>query len=52
MNVAVFVSESCMSVGDALRDLDNKSILKSDFILLSTSSVGNFCLPDILKEHK
>lgn len=52
MKVTTVVSEGCMSVGDALRDLDNKSILRSDFILVNGDLVGNVNLRPVVEEHR
>ena len=50
-NVEAIVSTDCMSVGDALRLLDHKDFLKSDFVLVSGDVVTNMNLQDALKEH-
>ena len=50
--VSVIVSEDCLSVGDALRDIDAKSIIKSDFVLVNGDMVSNVKLGDIIQKHK
>ena len=52
MNITIIVSERCTSVGDAMRDLDNKAVIKGDFILLSASTVSNLKLTDVLEYHR
>ena len=41
-----------MSMGDALRDLDAKSLIRSDFILLYGDVVSNIKLQKVVEEHK
>ncbi|KAI9324285.1 putative translation initiation factor eIF-2B subunit epsilon [Zopfochytrium polystomum] len=50
--VSTFVSQELKSVGDALRDLDAKQVLKSDFILVSGDVVSNMNLQQALEEHR
>lgn len=50
--VKVISSEDCLSVGDALRDIDAKSIIKSDFVLVNGDIVSNVKLGDIINKHK
>jgi len=52
MKVCTIVSDSCMSLGDALRDLEAKSIIRSDFILVHGDLVANLKLASIFEEHK
>ncbi|XP_067001729.2 translation initiation factor eIF2B subunit epsilon isoform X2 [Anabrus simplex] len=52
MVVTIIVSESCRSLGDAMRDLDAKAVIRSDFILLSGSTVANVQLIPILEHHR
>lgn len=52
MNVEIIVSEGCMSVGDALRDIDAKSIVKSDFVLVNGDMVSNVNLKPLIQMHK
>ncbi|XP_045204688.2 translation initiation factor eIF-2B subunit epsilon-like [Mercenaria mercenaria] len=51
-NVVPIVSEGCMSMGDALRDIDAKSLIRSDFILIYGDVVSNIKLQPIMEEHK
>ena len=41
-----------MSVGDALRDLDAKSLIYNDFVLISADVVGNIKLKPLIEAHK
>ncbi|KAJ1561139.1 hypothetical protein HK405_004814 [Cladochytrium tenue] len=50
--VSTFVSQELRSVGDALRDLDAKQVLKSDFILVSGDIVSSMNLQDALEAHR
>lgn len=52
MAVTVIVSETCRSLGDAMRDLDAKALIRSDFILVSGDMVGNLNLLPILDYHR
>ncbi|XP_069685017.1 translation initiation factor eIF2B subunit epsilon [Periplaneta americana] len=52
MLVTVIVSETCRSLGDAMRDLDAKAVIRSDFILVSGDMVANLNLLPILEYHR
>jgi translation initiation factor eIF-2B subunit epsilon len=52
MTVTVIVSQMCRSLGDAMRDLDTKAVIRSDFILVSGDMVGNLNLLPILEHHR
>lgn len=52
MVLNVIVSEGCRSFGDAMRDLDAKALIRTDFILLSGTVVGSLNLIPILEKHK
>jgi len=52
MEVCTIVSDSCMSLGDALRDLEAKSIIRSDFVLVHGDLVANVKLASVFEEHK
>ncbi|KAJ9593230.1 hypothetical protein L9F63_015229 [Diploptera punctata] len=52
MSVTVFVNETCRSLGDVMRDLDAKAIIRSDFILVSGNMIANLNLLPILQRHK
>ncbi|KAK9509779.1 hypothetical protein O3M35_007016 [Rhynocoris fuscipes] len=52
MTITVIVSDGCRSLGDALRDLDAKALIRSDFILLTGDIVANLKLLPALEHHK
>ncbi|PSN41588.1 hypothetical protein C0J52_17905 [Blattella germanica] len=52
MNITMFVSETCRSIGDVMRDLDAKAVLRSDFILVSGNMVGNLNILPIVQKHR
>uniref|UniRef100_A0A0A9XB24 Translation initiation factor eIF2B subunit epsilon n=1 Tax=Lygus hesperus TaxID=30085 RepID=A0A0A9XB24_LYGHE len=52
MSVSVVTSDRCGSLGDAMRDLDAKALIRGDFILLSGNLVGNLELLPALERHK
>nr|CAI5869040.1 unnamed protein product [Callosobruchus analis] len=51
MKVNVMVSESCQSLGDCMRDLDAKGVLRGEFVLLEPGTVSNVNLLPLLKKH-
>lgn len=52
VKIITVVSEDCLSFGDALRDIDAKSLISSDFVLVNGDTVANVKLKPILAEHK
>ncbi len=52
MEVTTVVSEDCLSVGDALRDIDAKSLIQSDFVLVNGDIISNVRLKPIIDAHK
>ncbi|CAN7936902.1 unnamed protein product [Ixodes hexagonus] len=52
MSVNVISSETYLSVGDMIRDLDSKALIRSDFVLLDGGVVSNLPLRPILEEHR
>ncbi|XP_048460489.1 translation initiation factor eIF-2B subunit epsilon-like [Rhincodon typus] len=50
--IHVMSSESYRSLGDVLRDVDAKSVLRSDFILIYGDIVSNVNVSKALEEHK
>ena len=48
----IVVSEDCPSVGDALRDIDSQSLIRSDFVLVSGDLVANMELMEVVSAHK
>lgn len=51
MTVQVVGSEGCLCLGDALRDLYAKQLLRKHFILLGADTVTNANLYNILQTH-
>ncbi len=52
LHIELIVSTDCRSVGDAMRLLDHKDILKSDFVLVSGDVVTNMDLRGALETHQ
>ncbi|KAG4066513.1 hypothetical protein HA402_007149 [Bradysia odoriphaga] len=52
MSVQVIGSEGCRCLGDALRDLDGKSVIRGHFILMGCDAVTNAQLGSIFEKHK
>lgn len=50
--VQVIVSTACKTAGEALREIDMKDIIKSDFVLVSGDVVSNMDLGAALESHK
>jgi translation initiation factor eIF-2B subunit epsilon len=50
-SLQVVSSEDCMSVGDALRELQDMQIIQNDFVLLNCETIANFNLMPALKLH-
>ncbi|KAF9363160.1 hypothetical protein BGX34_004747 [Mortierella sp. NVP85] len=52
MKIHTIVSQECMSVGDAMRELDAKQLIDTDFILVQGDVVSNMKLDKVLEEHR
>ena len=50
--VTLVVSTNCRSAGEALRLIDQKDIIKADFVLVSGDTVANMDLAAVLAQHK
>ncbi|OLL22499.1 putative translation initiation factor eIF-2B subunit epsilon [Neolecta irregularis DAH-3] len=50
--IRMIVSQEALSVGDAMRALDERSLITSDFLLVSGDVIGSIDMTDILKEHE
>lgn len=48
----IIISEDCPSVGDALRNIDAQSLIRSDFVLVSGDLVANMELKEMIEQHK
>lgn len=51
MTVQIVGSDGCHSLGDALRDLYAKRLIRKHFILLNADTVTNANLYNILQTH-
>ena len=53
MSITTIGNEDCRSLGDAMRDLDSKGLLRNDFILVSSGdTISNVNLAHVLEQHK
>ncbi|XP_071452986.1 translation initiation factor eIF2B subunit epsilon [Hetaerina americana] len=52
MSINIIVSEDCRSLGDAMRDIDAKALIRGDFILLHGDLVSNVQMIPILEWHR
>ena len=52
VKLRIIVSEDCPSVGDALRDIDAQSLIRSDFVLVSGDLVANMQLWEVIRKHR
>ncbi|OQV19096.1 Translation initiation factor eIF-2B subunit epsilon [Hypsibius exemplaris] len=52
VTVQVIVSEDCYSMGDALREIDAKNLIRGDFILVQGDLVANVDLQPALDAHR
>lgn len=50
--VTPVVSTNCISVGEALRVIDHKDVIKNDFVLISGDTVSNTVLAPALEAHR
>ncbi|CAM9714743.1 unnamed protein product [Ascophyllum nodosum] len=53
LEIRIITSNNCLSAGDALRDIDQRGVVRSDpFILVSGDVVSNIDLKPVIKEYK
>lgn len=52
VKLRIIISEDCPSVGDALRDIDAQSLIRSDFVLVSGDLVANMQLREVIQKHR
>lgn len=50
--VTAIESNDCVSAGDALRFIDQRNVVRGDFVLVSGDTVSNMSLRQALQEHK
>lgn len=48
----VLTLKGCFSLGDAMRDIDNRNLLRSDFVLIFGDLVTNLKLDELIEVHK
>lgn len=48
----IIMSPTAMSVGDAMRELDAKGLISTDFLLVNGDFVSNMPLEGVLAEHR
>ena len=52
MKLTVLTAAACLSPGEVLRFVDQKDLMKNDFILVTGDVVANFDLAAALASHK
>jgi translation initiation factor eIF-2B subunit epsilon len=52
MLVTTILADGCRSIGDVLREMDSRSLTRSDFFLLGCDTIANVDLKKLMKEHK
>lgn len=52
ISLNIIVSETCLTLGDAMRDLDAKGLIRGDFILVMGDTIANVNLLPILEKHR
>ena len=52
MRVSTIVSTNCTSAGEALRIIEQRDIIKSDFVLVNGDTVSNMNLGPVLEAHR
>ncbi|KAG0628658.1 hypothetical protein M758_1G043500 [Ceratodon purpureus] len=50
--VTVIESHDCVSAGDALRFIEQRGVVRGDFVLVSGDTVSNMSLKEVVKEHQ
>ncbi|CDW51914.1 Translation initiation factor eIF-2B subunit epsi lon [Trichuris trichiura] len=49
--ISYVMCESCLSIGDVFRDLDQRAIIKTDFLFFSCGVVSNSSMQKVFEEH-
>ena len=52
MKLTVLIAAACLSPGEALRFVDQKDLMKNDFVLVTGDVVASFDLHTALASHK
>ncbi|CAM6096857.1 unnamed protein product [Calypogeia fissa] len=50
--LSIIESRDCVSAGDALRVIDQRNVIRGDFVLITGDTVCNMSLKEVLKEHQ
>lgn len=51
-SVTPIESHDCVSAGDALRLIEQRGVVRGDFVLVSGDTVSNMSLKEVIKEHQ
>ncbi|XP_044749591.1 translation initiation factor eIF-2B subunit epsilon [Coccinella septempunctata] len=52
LKIELIRSESCRTLGDCLRDLDGRGLIRGDFVLVEPGAIANIDLLPIFRKHK
>ncbi|GBP63204.1 Translation initiation factor eIF-2B subunit epsilon [Eumeta japonica] len=52
MEVHIKTSDSCLTMGDAMREIDASGVIKGPFILTGVNSISNIPYATLLEQHK
>uniref|UniRef100_T1JMJ8 EIF2B subunit epsilon/gamma LbH domain-containing protein n=1 Tax=Strigamia maritima TaxID=126957 RepID=T1JMJ8_STRMM len=52
MQISVIVSHQCVSLGDTLREIDSRGVIRNDFVLVNQGVVSNVDLKPIIEQHR
>ncbi|CAO3668495.1 hypothetical protein G6F70_008717 [Rhizopus microsporus] len=52
LSIQIVAAPECLSVGDALRELDARQLITTDFVLTTSELVSNMKLDEALEEHR
>lgn len=52
IKVRIISAPQARSVGDFLREIDRRGLVKSDFVLIRGGVLGTLALPSIVEEHR
>lgn len=52
LDVQIFSSDTCQTMGDVMREIDAASLVRGYFILLGINSITNMNFVALLEQHK
>ncbi|KNC49884.1 translation initiation factor eIF-2B subunit epsilon [Thecamonas trahens ATCC 50062] len=52
VTVTTIINTQCITIGDALRDMDSRDVISGDFVLVAGDVVSNLDLRPVIAEHK